>query len=334
MSERLRCFVIMPYSKESDLVYRGAIVPALMSLPQHEVLALRADTMGIQELTLRTHVEGAVRSADFCIADVRGGNPNVMYELGFAKALGKPVLLISDEESLSAVPSDVRASVIIGYRTEELGRFRAQLSAACEHLVASLTPARPTLPGSESQSGLSSALLTNTQFLDSFVGSVQRTFSALVGSAAMLARQFLPRVRVMASRGVVVRAVCANPEGEYARVRSIDSGRHVAEYRSELWQALEEVRRQFTRMEGWHAELRITESVIGSSIVLLDDVALILPYFTAGRSRESVVIAVKRESESGVFSLFEQEFARAWSTATPSASIMSRFGKTRISGEE
>ena len=37
----------------------------------------------------------AINAADFVIADITGRNPNVLYELGLAHALAKPVLILS-----------------------------------------------------------------------------------------------------------------------------------------------------------------------------------------------------------------------------------------------
>ena len=85
MPKRISCFVIMPYSDRSEEVYRLAVLPAIRDVHDADVLALRADQMP-SEVTLKARIESAVQSADFCIADVSGANPNVMYELGFAIA--------------------------------------------------------------------------------------------------------------------------------------------------------------------------------------------------------------------------------------------------------
>jgi len=48
----------------------------------------------------------AIKRSDFIIADLTGLNPNVLYEVGFAHALRKPVLLMIQPEN-SRIPSDI-----------------------------------------------------------------------------------------------------------------------------------------------------------------------------------------------------------------------------------
>ena len=110
MSERLSCFVIMPYSESSDKVYQCAILPALSTAKAPSILALRADQM-VRNVTLKAHVEQSVQSADFCLVDITHANPNVMYELGYAAAQKKPVIIIQEENALTT-PANIREMLV------------------------------------------------------------------------------------------------------------------------------------------------------------------------------------------------------------------------------
>jgi nucleoside 2-deoxyribosyltransferase len=72
---------------------------------------------------LSEHVQTAIRGADVVVADVTGKTANVLFEVGVAFGLGKPVLLLS-QEPLSDVPFDLRAQQIAVYRPEDLGTVR------------------------------------------------------------------------------------------------------------------------------------------------------------------------------------------------------------------
>ncbi len=63
-----------------------------------------------------------IERADFIIADLTGSNPNVMYEIGFAHALRKPILFIV-QKGVKHVPSDISGNLYFVYdpsKPEEL----------------------------------------------------------------------------------------------------------------------------------------------------------------------------------------------------------------------
>ena len=59
----------------------------------------------------------SLNSADFVIADITGRNPNVLYELGIAHTLAKPVLIIS--RNAADIPIDLSTRRVILYGQSE-----------------------------------------------------------------------------------------------------------------------------------------------------------------------------------------------------------------------
>jgi nucleoside 2-deoxyribosyltransferase len=57
---------------------------------------------------LTTSILDRIRQADLIIADISRQNPNVLYELGFAHAFGKPTILLFDLKSDSGMPSTLQ----------------------------------------------------------------------------------------------------------------------------------------------------------------------------------------------------------------------------------
>src|SRR5437870_387965 len=51
----------------------------------------------------------AIQRADLLIADITESNPNVMYEIGFAHALRKPVLFLA-QANFTKIPTDIEGS--------------------------------------------------------------------------------------------------------------------------------------------------------------------------------------------------------------------------------
>jgi hypothetical protein len=104
-------FVLMPFTKEFEDAWTLAIRPAA---EEQGFACRRADdfmhTRDIMEV-----VRENIRRAGLIIADMTHNNPNVFYELGFAHACGKPVILITRERM--AVPFDLRSVQNIEYST-------------------------------------------------------------------------------------------------------------------------------------------------------------------------------------------------------------------------
>jgi hypothetical protein len=61
-------------------------------------------------------IKDAIRSATICLADITTDNPNVWYELGFAFAAGRPVVMVcSKERPDKRYPFDIQHRPIIPY---------------------------------------------------------------------------------------------------------------------------------------------------------------------------------------------------------------------------
>lgn len=63
-------------------------------------------------------IETGIRNAELCLAEITTDNPNVRFELGFAIAVPKEVVLVCSEDRKSRFPFDVQHRNIINYKTE------------------------------------------------------------------------------------------------------------------------------------------------------------------------------------------------------------------------
>jgi nucleoside 2-deoxyribosyltransferase len=73
--------------------------------------------------TLTDQIQGAIRKAEIIVADLTGTNPNVLFEVGMALGLRKPVLLLS-QEPVKDVPFDLHAHQVAMYQPENMGAGR------------------------------------------------------------------------------------------------------------------------------------------------------------------------------------------------------------------
>ena len=72
--------------------------------------------------------------ATFCVADVTGHNPNVMWETGYAMALGKPTILIGQD--IASLPFDLMWHRVLDYSLKALPEFQHRLVKAIQDTLA------------------------------------------------------------------------------------------------------------------------------------------------------------------------------------------------------
>lgn len=62
-------------------------------------------------------IESGIRDAAVCLADITMDNPNVWYELGYAFAVGKPVVMVCSKER-TKYPFDIQHRTVTSYTAE------------------------------------------------------------------------------------------------------------------------------------------------------------------------------------------------------------------------
>ena len=91
-------FVLMSFDNDFEALYTDFIRPVL---EECGFAVERADDIENHQNILRDIIEAIDRS-DLVIAELTGNNPNVLYELGLAHALKKPVIHLT--QALEEVP--------------------------------------------------------------------------------------------------------------------------------------------------------------------------------------------------------------------------------------
>jgi hypothetical protein len=95
-------FTLMPFDREFEDTYRLGIAPACELAGAY---CERVDEQIFQESILQ-RIYNQIAKADLIVADMSGRNPNVFYEVGYAHALGKRVILLT--RSADDIPFDLK----------------------------------------------------------------------------------------------------------------------------------------------------------------------------------------------------------------------------------
>lgn len=122
-------FVLMPLAAAFDDVYALGIKAACESAGAY---CERVDEQIFHESILQ-RIYNQIAKADLIVADMSGRNPNVFYEVGYAHALGKAVILLTEEASdipfdLKHYPHIVYAKSVTKLRSEVEARVRWYLA--------------------------------------------------------------------------------------------------------------------------------------------------------------------------------------------------------------
>jgi hypothetical protein len=157
------CFVIQPFdSGKFDKRFDDVYVPAIEAAGLE---AYRVDRDPGVEVPIEAIEEG-IRNAAVCLADITTDNPNVWYELGFAFATGRPVVMVCSNERTSAkYPFDIQHRTVINYKPESSSDFESLKTALCERIKAMLNKTEALRQIAESDQIAPTHGLTQTELM-------------------------------------------------------------------------------------------------------------------------------------------------------------------------
>lgn len=130
------CFVIQPFDRgRYDQRFKDTFRPAV------EATGLDAYRVDEDPATgvLVESIEDGIRSARLCFAEISTDNPNVWYELGFAFACGKEVVMVCcDHERAGPFPFDIRHRAVLTYKSQSASDFTTIAAAVTTRIRALL----------------------------------------------------------------------------------------------------------------------------------------------------------------------------------------------------
>ena len=86
-------------------------------------------------------ITAAIDRADVVIADLTGNNPNVMFEVGYAVALNRPLILLN--QTVQGSPFDIQDWRQITYSVDDLAEARKQLIVFLDAVLRRVRDAHP-----------------------------------------------------------------------------------------------------------------------------------------------------------------------------------------------
>jgi nucleoside 2-deoxyribosyltransferase len=131
-----RCFVMQPFDGGVfDKRYDDVLEPAIRAAGLEPYRVDRDPHVSIPI----DDIETGIRNADVCLAEITHDNPNVWFELGFAIACDKEVVLVCSSERATRFPFDIQHRTIVRYAPESPRDFEQLQQAVTDRLKAAVT---------------------------------------------------------------------------------------------------------------------------------------------------------------------------------------------------
>ena len=135
-----QCFYLGPFTEQYNVVYEDHIVPALNS---QGMTVERADEIFSAYATI-DDIWTRINQSHVIVADLSTRNPSVLYEVGIAHTVGKPVVIVT--RSMEDVPFDLRGPRCIVYEYSPSGcRELEEALAAAIRMLSEATLVRSQL---------------------------------------------------------------------------------------------------------------------------------------------------------------------------------------------
>ncbi len=116
-------FGVLAFNEETNALWSQAIAPAFIELGMAPV---RIDTTALTTPII-DGIHKLIEQSQLLIADLTFGRPNCYYEVGWAHALEKPVILSVRDDRFDDVHFDVRSYTVCRWDPEELNTLKTEL---------------------------------------------------------------------------------------------------------------------------------------------------------------------------------------------------------------
>ena len=115
-------FIISQFGDIYDQLYDGVIKPLC---DKNNIKPIRADEISNSSVILDDIIK-YIQTANIIIADITPNNPNVFYELGYAHAIGKEVILLCERGKRAGLPFDISGYRTIFYENTMVGKGKIE----------------------------------------------------------------------------------------------------------------------------------------------------------------------------------------------------------------
>lgn len=310
-----QCFIIQPFGNKvipgTDVSHdHDEVFNALAKLrnidPNFPIETFRADIEEVGRENLATHVQSCIDKADFCIADITGHNPNVLYEIGFARGRELKVIVICKEGT--EIPTDLKGVVYVTYTNKDLSTVASRIKKHFKR-ISGIAKKKTLLPKVEYLAR------RDDNFIREKIRGSRHSIDILQTNLAILQRDFLDDIShaLESHDDLTVRILTLDPQSIFVNYRAKQlEDTDVKVFRGELQNALESTYLKLRRF-GRRSSIRVYDNFPTQIAFFLDNEILSCVVSAMGRSRDNCAFVVPTNMSNAKHS-FAEHFDRLWST--------------------
>lgn len=324
-SDRAKCFVIQPFGKkkssEGEKIDNDRIFDVIKQIehrrPSFPILVDRADTRRYSDQDLHKHIEKCINEADFCIADITGNNPNVLYEVGLARGLRKELIVIC--QNRNEVPTDLKSLISIPYDLEGLKNLPSDIEKHLDRIELSVRRLR------EQTSKLQAQYfpIRDNDFLKKKIQGAKVSIDILHTNLSTFNVHCISDIIETMKRETLLelRILTLDPQSIFVNFRALQLGfkDNIKTFRDELKSSLEIVTHQLKNF-GKRARIKIYDDFPTQISFHFDNDIYICVVSAINRSRDNCAFLVTKKMP-GAPKSFIEHFNNLWSSKAMDFSI-------------
>jgi len=318
--EKYKCFVIMPYGKseEEKRMFNDIFTKAIQSTANRilgfEIVFDRAD-INLKAFEFMKHVHKHIDDCHFCLADITGLNNNVLYEMGYAKAKGKDIIVISQENN-SPYPIDISNMTITKYSAKDDDDFEIlsqKLAGLVEKAIDFIKIRTYSI-----KDAYEVKCYQNRKAADlnaAFRKAIIKISILQTNLDTMEKENYLDSLEyaLQNNKQLGLRILTLDPDSYFAQKRAEQIGLAIAHYRNELHASIQSVIDRLSKFGGQFS-LRIYDDFPTQITYIIDDFVYPCTVARNMRSRELCTFMLDRFA-AGVERSFLFHFDAIWANA-------------------
>lgn len=239
--EKLKCFVIMPFSDEFQLIWEAI---KDVGIKDCHLNVTRADSHTKQPL-LTENVFSHIDDCDLVVIDITGLNLNVIFEFGYAVNKKKYIIAISQEEAKN-LPADLRNYLYLPYNKDQLEEFKIDLKNRYREELKKIEDDRHR-KYLENQILIVKDIFQvecisnrNKAELEKVFSKANREIKIIQTNMSTVVKKYVEPIHeaLKLTQDLEVNFLALDPESYFAAVRANQLGKDVSEFRNDLRNAL------------------------------------------------------------------------------------------------